>query len=316
MKMKQERKYSPWRRCLRWVAPALAVALSPAVSGAAGLNILWYGNSFVNTIQLPTVFQEVAVAGGKTQPYVANAAVDSMTLQWHITNNEGPITADLPAGKTWDYVVEQEYSTRPTNISPSSFPSLNPNPAQFISDAKTLDNDVKTKSSSPNVKPILMETWSRSLSNTDLPNWYPSPTYPTQIARATEMQTELHNYYNQAQANIGAVAQVAPVGDAFEADGWSDTLYQSDFYHEDNEGGLLAALVLYQTVYGANSTLISYSAMNGQLPGGLAAYGIGSTSAWSQFTTLAESVVPEPSSMVLLGAGALLSLARRPQSRI
>jgi hypothetical protein len=307
---------SAWRRFrVRWVAPVLVAAVMPAAAQASGgLNILWYGDSFINTVQVPYIFQDVAVAAGKASPFIGNPSVDGETLQWEIANNEGPITTDLPAGQTWNYVVEQEYSTRPTNISPTLFPSQLGNPAQFISDTKTLYNDVKTKSNSPNVKPILMETWSRSLSNSSLSSWYPSPTYPTQLSRATEMQTELHNYYNQAQANIGSVAQVSPVGNAFQADNWDNSLYQSDFYHEDNEGGLLASLVLYQTIYGANSTLISYSAMNSQLTGGLAAYGISNTTQWSQFTTLAESVVPEPGSVFLVSIGALLSLRRRRAS--
>lgn len=289
---------------------ALVGAASSVSAAAPALNVLFYGNSFVNTINLPSIFSSVAVAGGQTAPSYVNAAVDGQTLQYHYTSNTAPISSNPQSGK-WDYVILQEYSTRPIDATnaPNYGPSL------FLQYAPLLYNTVKANS--PNVKPVMYETWARQAGNSDLHTWYPSqPVVGTSnqyMAAANQMQSELHKYYYQQRTAFGN-CDLAPVGDAFQALSFDSTLYQGDLYHESAKGGLMAAMLIYSQIYNAPVSTIPYATMNSNLSGGLAAYGISSSAAWTSFTATADAqtaLVPEPTAMVLLGLGSFGILARR-----
>jgi hypothetical protein len=259
-------------------------------------------------VNVPGIVSAVAQAGGQTAPSYVNAAVDGTDLSFHIGSNTAVISSSPQSGR-WDYVVLQDYSTRPTDI-----PNVG-DPLQSVADAKTLYGLVKANSA--NVKPILYETWSRQPGNPDLNTWYPAEplgSAPNQyMAAAVEMQSELHKYYYQSRANIGAtVCGLAPVGDAFEQLGFAANLYQSDEYHESTKGGLMAGLLIYEQIYKAKAADISYAAMNGQLT--LSSYGISDAAEWTAFATLADTetaAVPEPMNIALLGLGLPLLLRRR-----
>jgi hypothetical protein len=287
---------------------ALAAASSAASPAGAQTNILFYGNSFTNVGPVPSIFKSVAIADGQTALNVENAAVNSQTLGYHLANNTTVITnpqdfTESP-GFQWNYVIMQEYSTRPTNVT-SSDPK-DSDPASFKADAQSLYNTVKAHS--PAVTPILFETWARSPNNTaQLPGYYPA--LSTGLARSTQMQSELRQYYNEAQAQIGS--RLAPVGDAFESAGFDDSLYSSDWYHESNKGALLAALVLYDTVYNEQTLDIPYATLDSALAGGLASYGIANATQWQSLATLADQSVPEPATLALLATALPLLLTRR-----
>lgn len=281
---------------------ALAALVAAAPSQAADpINILWYGNSFTNGLgssrPVPAIFRDIAIAAGHPAPYGVNRSSNGQSLQWHLTNNTSAINSQIAAGQNWDYVVLQDFSTMPTHIGDLS---------QHLSSSLGLYQAVAARS--PDVTPVLYQTWARGPGHSFYTGGAPSfPGGPAQ------MQQEVRDGYLASQANINAsagagTALVAPVGDAFEEMNFSLNLYSSDIYHAQNRGTLLATLVLYGTIYGDTTTSdIPLAAI-------LTNLGI-STSDGAALTAAADAVlapvIPEPTSvamaMVMLG----LSIARR-----
>ena len=279
------------------IALLVAAALSSpmARAQAAPQTILFYGNSFTNgSGGVPFIVRGIAAAAGRPTPNVENAAVDGQTLGYHRTSNTAVIANPLdfaePAGFKWDAVVMQGYSTESTHIG---------DVAKFRADAVGLYNNVKAHS--PAVRPVLFETWARSPGHSF---------YPATFPNAAAMQAEVRTAYAQARGDVAAAvppgtpARVAPVGDAFENAGWSN-LYASDLYHANNRGSLLAALVLYSTLYQDDTADIDLAPVLQSL--GLPA------SAGPELAAVADATtsVPEPTALALLALSPLLRRRRR-----
>ncbi|CAN0370061.1 unnamed protein product, partial [Ectocarpus sp. 4 AP-2014] len=152
---------------------------------------------------------------------------------------------------------------------------------------------------SPDVTPVLYETWARGPGHAFYTGTDPD------YASPSEMQAQVRAGYDQLkaaldEANGGETALIAPVGDAWEEANY-DRLHANDNWHAQNRGTLLAAMVIYGTVYGDDS--IADIPLDGVL-GSLnlaAADGI-------QLSSAAEAVlapIPEPTAAALL----LLSVA-------
>lgn len=279
---------------------------------APAVNVLFYGNSFMNNVGVPGMFQKVALAGGQTQPNIVNASVNSQDLEYHYTSNSSIISSSVYSTQ-WNYVVLQEHSTKPTNITYGT-PDIG-NPTNFKTYAKLLSDAVKANS--PGAQSIFMQTWSRSpMATIDLPRFYPSLTADKTapyVDAANKMQDELIQYYNEAAALTGG--KVARVGEAFRASGYDLSLYNVDDYHETAKGGLLAALILYQTVYGADASAISYSTMNSHLNlNPLGFKGPTADADWAAFVSLATAV-PEPGISVVAMVAVAWALGRHSSRR-
>jgi hypothetical protein len=300
----------------------LGTAVGSASAAGPALNILVYGNSFVNNTGLPYMFANFAQGFGQTRPVMVNAAVNSQALSFHIaattsivapntsvTNYISDNSLNKNCSGKWDYVILQEYSTKPTNI---TYASLG-NPTAFKADAKTLYQMVAADS--PKVTPVLMETWARQPGNTDLGRYYSGL---TGTAAANQMQSELHQYYGEARAGIGnSIMGLASVGDAFQTLNFDARYYAADLYHESYPGAALACLILYDTIYHDTASRFSYDTVNGLMGwDNLSRYGVTSAD-WPALVAAADAAaspaaVPEPSTLTLLGvAGVLLLLVRR-----
>ena len=281
---------------------AALVAVAPS-QAADPINILWYGNSFTNAIccggtgSVPNIFRAVAIAAGQPAPNNVNRAQDGQSLQWHLTNNTSGINTQIAANKNWDYVVLQDFSTTPTHIG---------NLSEHLSASLALYNAVKARS--PDVTPVMFETWARGPGH----SYYTggSPAFPGGPA---QMQQELRDGYLASQANINAsagagTALLAPIGDAFEDMNFALSLYAADIYHAQNRGSLLAALVLYGTIYGdtttSDITLGSILTSLNISPADAAAIAAAADG-------VLAPVVPEPTSAVMALALVGLSIARR-----
>jgi hypothetical protein len=280
-------------RAARVVFLIVAALLPGVVASASPLNILWYGNSFLDEpypTGLPLVVSDIAVAAGQPVPNTVNAAVDAADFAIHLQYNLGVI-GSLAPGEHWDYVVMQDYSTAPTHIG---------NVAQHVQNARLLYEAVAANS--PNVVPVMFETWARGPGHEFYTD--PIPDFPGGPA---QMQAEVRDGYNLSAAEINvaagsSIARIAPVGDAWQNDGFNPALYQGDLYHDSNLGVLLSSLVLYSTIWNDPTTNdIDLSGILSNL--GLTAEDGNSLSIISGLT-----VVPEPSSLAI-GAGGLLGLA-------
>lgn len=284
------------------VVLAAAMLLLLSANQADAVNILFYGNSYTNVYtanaprSVPDLVQEIATAAGQATPNTVNAAVNAQDFAWHLAYNTAVIGNALGAGEQWDVVVMQNYSTRPTVSVP------NGNLTQHRANAVGLYQQVAAHS--PGVKPVLYETWARGLGNSVL-NYF--------SGGQSQMQQELRDGYNLAAADIdtaagSAIAEVAPVGDAWENANY-DNLHSSDRSHPNQRGRMLTALVIYSTIYddGTNDLFLS-----GALDATLASMSL--SAADGEFLTQISdaTVVPEPGLFVLLGLGSTLLIHRRP----
>jgi hypothetical protein len=285
------------------------IALTTKYSSAEDpKDILFYGNSFTNATccgsskSVPTIIGEIATAAGHPAPRMVNAAIDGQTLQWHLTNASQMqrITTGIAAGEKWEHVVLQDYSTAPTHIG---------NLSQHLSSSLGIYQRVALHS--PNVVPVMYETWARGYGNAFYTGGAPSfPGGPTQ------MQQELRDGYQQSTANINSVvgsslAKLAPAGDAWELANFPANFYGDGTYHASNRGSLLNALVLYGTIYDDPTT----SDIN--LTSVFTGLGLAPIVGQS-LTALADQVlapaVPEPGSLVLLSASVLAFVGRPRRS--
>lgn len=284
---------------LRWGAAAAAVT-SVVGSGIAiagddtpGRNILFFGNSFTMTAGgVENIVRDIAVAAGEPEPYVRAAAVGGQALDFFLHPDVWVIDAWAPPGETWDTVVIQEHSLKPT-----SHPTGG-DPADFRADALMLYE--KVLMTHPGANSVLFETWARAPGHEFYPDIFQNP---------AAMQNELRDNYRLAEADIDAAhgagaAAVAPVGEGFRESGWHD-LYADDKWHANSRGGLLIGLILYGTIY-ADQT-VSDIDLSG------VASGLGLSEADStELSAAAEAVlVPGvPGALALLGLP-LCALRRR-----
>jgi hypothetical protein len=202
------------------------------------LRILFIGNSFTNGGPIPDVVRDLAMNAGWAAPDVTNAAVTAKTLTFHTTHVHTLAAIDEGG---WDYVVLQEYSTKPTdNIG---------DPAEFKAAATFLYDRVKM--SSPYAQIILYETWARHEDH---------EFYPDSFADRDEMQEQLNFHYHDcndvyipthSEADITTDVTVAPAGEAWHANYHDQNimLHGDDLYHACNNGQYLSAMAIYSTIY-------------------------------------------------------------------
>lgn len=279
---------------MRRIALLITVLACVGAAAAAPYNLLFYGNSFTlgqgSTRSVPALVKDIAVAAGHESPYVVNASIGGWSLAQHLASNTSAITTAIAPGQRWNYVVLQDFSTQPTHIG-----SL---PTHLGSYAALFQ---KVRDHSPAALAIGFETWARAPGH----DYYagPNPLFPGGPA---QMQQEVRDGYNQSSANVNALhgpgtSRVAPVGDAWENANWQ-SLHAADLYHAQNRGTLLAALVIYGTIYNDPTvTDIDLTPVLGSLS---------LSAADGQFlTTIADATLPEPAGALLVVA--LLPLLRR-----
>ena len=278
---------------IRFAAMALIMATAVSAGAEDPLNILFYGNSFTigtgfgSTSSVNAVVRDIAVAAGHPQPHVASGAVAGQSLGWHRTNNTAIITTGIPSDNEWDYVVLQDYSTRPTHIG-----SLAAHRADFLALYDLVRNH------SPGARAIGFETWARAPGHSY---------YPGTFANPAQMQQELRDGYALSTADVVATfgdgaSQVASVGSAWENAGWQ-SLHHTDLYHANNRGTLLAAMMIYGTAYG-DGTISDID-----LSGVLSNLSL-SPSEGAFLAGVADTTLPEPSAALLLVLSAVM-LRRR-----
>lgn len=285
----------------------LVIALAiTSVAAAAPKNVLFYGNSFTlgfgSTRSVNALFKDIAVAAGHEEPLVQSAAASGQSINWHLNNNTAAIFTLIPPDRDWDALVMQEHSTKLTEVFTGS-PAYPQSIEQSKADVVALHNLAKTRS--PDVTPVLYETWARGPGHAFYTGATPAYSGPA------EMQAQVRDGYDQLKtaiddANGGPTALIAPVGDAWEAANF-DNLHANDNWHAGNRGTLLAALVIYGTVYG-DQTIADIP-----LDGVLGSLNLNAADGM-QLSTAAEAVlapIPEPAAGAMLLFGAASSLASR-----
>ncbi|MEQ9460910.1 MAG: hypothetical protein RIG82_08165 [Phycisphaeraceae bacterium] len=289
----------------RWMMMAglvctLAVA---SVGQAAPKNVLFYGNSFTlgfgSTRSVNALFSDIAIAAGHEAPLVQSAAASGQSLNWHLNNNTAAIFTLIPPGRDWDNIVMQEHSTKLTR----AFGTYPASIEESKSDAVGLYQTATTRSAG--VVPVFYETFARGPGHSFYTGG--SPLFP---GGPSEMQAEVRAGYQMLKGAIDTavgsdLAKIAPVGTAWEIGNY-DRLHANDLWHAQNRGTLLAALVIYGTVYeDSDTSSIDLAGVLGSL--GLTAQdGV-------ELTSYADEAlaIPEPASAGLLLGLAALGMGRR-----
>lgn len=285
-----------------------AIGFAPS-AGAEPKSVIFYGNSFTlgfgSTRSVNALFKEIAVAAGHDEPLVQSAASSGQDIEWHAQNNTAALFTLITPDDDWDAIIMQEHSTKLTRAYTGS-PRF-PDSVQESKDTVVqLYNTAKLRS--PDVVPVLYETWARGPGHP----WY-TRSVPL-FDGPSDMQAEVRAGYDALQQTLNDEigedrALIAPVGDAWEAANW-DRLHHTDNWHAGNRGTFLAALVIYGTVYGDTTT------SDIDLGTVLATVGLDATDG-AELSAAADAVlnpIPEPSAafLVLAGAAALA----RTRSRV
>ena len=214
---------------------------------AFGLNgqqkkILWIGNSYTGTNNLPLMFYNLAISGGDTVVYESNTP-GGMTFLGHTTN---AATLQKIAANTWDFVILQAQSQEP------SFPPSQV-AAQTYPYARVLDSLIHI--ANPCARTIFYMTWGRKYG--DAQN---CPIYPP-ICTFDGMNNRLwESYKEMADDNRGVVS---PVGIAWKRSREADStinLWSGDNSHPSVAGSYLTACVFYATMLRKNPVGLSYTA--------------------------------------------------------
>ncbi len=268
-------------------------------------HLLFFGNSFTLSYDVPGRIWQIAQADGHVAPRSVSDLTGGTDLDYHIgqiaTNPANNVAHPaVAAGDTWDFVIIQGYSTEPTHIG---------DPIDFRNDAVTLTSMVRNHISGKGTgtQAVMYETWARGPTHSF---------YPGTFANPSVMQQELRDSYTAATGDINTAfgpgtARYAPVGDAYEVAGFNLNLYGTDIYHPSEYGATLNALILYRTIYGELTSDIPYN-------DSVSWFGMTSTQ-WTELTTLADSmpiVIPEPTALATFAAGGVLLLRRRLATRV
>ncbi|WP_428388356.1 hypothetical protein [Mucisphaera sp.] len=286
---------------------SIAALLAAGTAYAEPKTVMFYGNSFTlgfgSTRSVNALFEDIAVAAGHEAPTVRSAAASGQALGWHVANNTAPLFVTIPLSEDWDFIVMQEHSSKLTRAFPGT-PGYPESVENSKADALALYNIASSRSSG--VVPVFYETFARN---------YGHPFYtgsnPEFPGGPQEMQAEVRAGYeilkNHLNDNIGSdIARVAPVGTAWEI-GDYDRLHSADNWHAQNRGTLLAALVIYGTVYEDLTT------SDIDLTSVLASVNLTAEDG-TQLTSWADSAlaIPEPATAgLLLALGAPVLLCRR-----
>lgn len=259
------------------------VLLLPGASYAQerqALNILFFGNSLTGVNQVYNLVADVSQVAGNTRPVVFAQILNGKTLSDHLKHSGtmSKITQSLPANETWDFVVIQEQSYKPSTV---GMPNV------FRKDAVALFDLVLAHS--PNVYGIMFENWARNEGGWPYPPYVKIADMMADIRAATSLaRDDIH--LNTGKPNAG----VAPIGSAWENFDWQG-LHTSDRVHATKKGSLLAALVIYRRIYLDDTSDITAA----QASGLINKLGL-SPKDWTDLTQVADITDEAPAPMTYL----------------
>lgn len=216
------------------------------LSGFTGMGqevrVLWIGNSYTGTNNLPSIFYNLSASGGDTVAY-DQYTPGGYTFQQH---SNDATTQQKIQGDEWDYVVLQAQSQEP------SFPPNQVN-IQTFPYATRLDSMIQANVEC--VQTVFYMTWGRKYGDAaNCPNYPPLCTFQGMNARLRWAYKEM------ADANE---ALMAPVGMAWQKSWETDStinLWMSDNSHPSLAGTYLTASVFYATLFEKSPVPLSYTA--------------------------------------------------------
>jgi len=200
------------------------------VSPRKGLNILFVGNSYTQGIR-------------RYFTGLANAGRTDATIEW-ITQGGFTISEHAGEQKVIDAVESGEYSIVVLQDQ-SQAPTLPDYKEKHLPAIKKL-NDIIAK---VGAETVLYMTWGWKNGDVENSEIFPNDNYD-------KMQKRLIDGYNNLGSELNAT--VAPIGIAWSKLVDEFELYREDESHPSSAGGYLASCVLYNTIFRASPTSITY----------------------------------------------------------
>lgn len=270
-------------RCFKAVAVAAAFAIVAAVAAPLPVfaeDVLFFGNSFTSSNNIPQMVQEISAS--KNKPLTTTRVTKGgQGFSYHLLK---PATDEALKSKPWAWIILQDHSLGATTAAG--------NRGDFITNGQKFYERIVAES--PTASIVLYETWALSAKHASFksavalapgnPVTTPSAATPSKpgdakadmedeedpsgakkgsvktvlFADPAEMYGQIHAKYGELQVILQAKdprrkVVIAPVGTAFakcvkehpEID-----LYGKDLKHPSFEGSYLSALVIYATITG------------------------------------------------------------------
>ena len=233
---------------IKFYANLLLILLFSVCSSAQQTSVLFVGNSYIYTQNLPGTLYNLALAGGDTI-YHESSTPGGYTLQGHSTNST---TLTKITSRDWDFVVLQEQSQKP------SFP-----PAQVASEtypyAEVLVDSIKSNYECS--EPLFFMTWGRRDGDAQNCQFYPPLcTFQGMNGRLRESYLEMSSDNNATAAPCGAAWHQMSIDNPTFFSG----LYSGDGSHPSAWGTYLNACVFYATIFRESPVGIPYYSSIGQ----------------------------------------------------
>jgi hypothetical protein len=208
---------------LIFFASLLSIPAGCAAAEKAPLNVLFIGNSYIYTNDLPQMFSRLAESAGHEVK-----AESSANPGWKLAQHaRSETTLSMIAREHWDYVILQEQSVLPVFAADRRQSMY---PAARILDEKAKRSGAKT---------ILLITWGRrdGLKEAGISN------FEEMQAKLSEGSMEIVNKLDMIAAPVGAAWQSVRREKPFFP------LWQSDGNHPSKSGTYLAACVLFSVIF-------------------------------------------------------------------
>ncbi|MBL7704081.1 MAG: T9SS type A sorting domain-containing protein [Taibaiella sp.] len=219
---------------------ALVILLLSICTGTFGQGqsrrVLFLGNSYTYTNNLPQMLAGLAMSAGDTLVYDSHLP-GGYSLESHY-NDSASLNKIL--SDHWDYIVLQEQSQRPAFIIPSGFMNGFSNLSSFI------------RTNKPCAQITSFMTWGHQ--NGDIQNCPVNPavcTYAGMQSLVTDRYVEMSDLFDAEVTPVGVVWKY--IRDNHPA----INLYQSDGSHPSLAGSYLAACSFYTTIFRKNPLLIT-----------------------------------------------------------
>jgi hypothetical protein len=212
-----------------------------AYSNAETKRVLFIGNSYIYTNNLPQVLKDIALSNGDDVIF-DNSTPGGHTFQQHSTN---ATTLSKIAQGNWDYIILQEQSQRP------AFP-ISQVQTEVFPYAAYLDSLAKAQN--PCATVMYYMTWGRK--NGDASNCQFFPPLCTYAGMDSLLRLR---YQMMADDNSSEISPVGPVWNYIRTSYPSIELYSSDESHPNSTGTYAAALSFYSAIFRKSPLNISFN---------------------------------------------------------
>lgn len=222
--------------------PALCLFILLGLAGydlqaQLSFRVLFIGNSYTGSNNLPQLIHDVALSAGDTLNFDSHTP-GGYQLADHFND---PVTQAKIMSGNWDHVVLQGQSQEPIVFS-----------SQFINGGIALHNLIKQYN--PCAVTIPYMTWGRK--NGDAAN---CPFFPV-MCTYEGMDTTLRNQYLNLTSLInGEVSPVSVAWKYLRQNHPNIELYQADESHPSLEGSYAAACCFYAAIFKKDPTLITFN---------------------------------------------------------